>query len=74
VKKRQKCPLQDSNVAAIMLTTSRSVSGDHASLALFAKILLPWVFLPWHVGWEAALCAGKYPHVHFVPLNVGVNA
>jgi hypothetical protein len=26
---------------------------------------------PWHVGWDTALFAGKYPHVHLVPLNVG---
>ena len=61
VKDAQQCPLKDSNVAAILLTTPCRVSGDHPSLTLFAKILLPWVSPPWHVGWETALFAGKYP-------------
>jgi hypothetical protein len=47
------------------------VSGDHPSLTLFAKILLPWVSPPWHVGWETALLRRKISHVHLVPLNVG---
>jgi hypothetical protein len=61
VKDGQKCPFKDSNVAAIMLTTPRRVSGDHSSLTLFAKILLQLVSLTLHVGWDTALFAGKYP-------------
>ena len=61
VKDGQKCPFKDSNVAAIMLTTPCRVSGDHSSLTLFAKILLPLVSLTLHVGWDTALFAGKYP-------------
>jgi hypothetical protein len=61
VQDGQKCPFKDSNVAAIMLTTPCRVSGDHSSLILFAKILLPLVSLPLHMGWETALFAGKYP-------------
>ena len=26
------------------------------------------------MGWDTALFAGKYPHVHLVPLNVGCKA
>jgi hypothetical protein len=61
LKDGQKCPFKDSNVAAIMLTTPCRVSGDHSSLTLFAKILLPLVSLPLRVGWDTALFAGKYP-------------
>ena len=43
VKDAQQCPFKDSNVAAILLTTPCRVSGDHPSLTLFAKILLPWI-------------------------------
>src|SRR4029450_4381995 len=46
-------------------------SDDHPSLTLLAKILLPSASPPWHVSWEKALFAGKYPYVHLVPLNVG---
>jgi hypothetical protein len=53
--------LKDSNVAVIMLTTLCRVSGDHPSLTLFAKIFLPWVSPPWHVGWDTALFAEKCP-------------
>jgi hypothetical protein len=42
--------LKDSNVAVIMLTTLCRVSGDHPSLTLFAKIFLPLVAPPLHVG------------------------
>jgi hypothetical protein len=61
VKDGQKCPLKDSNVAVIMLTTLCRVSGDDPSLTLFAKIFLPLVSLTLHVGWHTALFAGKYP-------------
>jgi hypothetical protein len=60
VKEGQKCPLKDSNVAALMLTTPCRASGDHSSLRLFAKILLQLVSLTIHVGWDTALFAGKY--------------
>jgi hypothetical protein len=71
VKDGQKCPFKDSNVAAIRLTTPCRVSDDHPSLTLLAKILLPSASPPWHVSWEKALFAGKYPYVHLVPSNVG---
>src|SRR5262245_37696385 len=71
VKDGQKCPLKDSSVAAIMLATPCRVSGDHPALTLCAKIFLPLVSPPLPVGWDTALFAGKYPHVHLVPLNVG---
>src|SRR5712692_4007346 len=58
VRDGQKCPFKDSHVAAIMLTTPCRVSGDHPSLTLFAKILLPLVSPPLHVGWDTALFAG----------------
>jgi hypothetical protein len=61
VKDGQKCPFEDSKVAAIMFTTPCRVSGDHPSLTLFAKILLPLVSPPLHMGWDIALFAGKYP-------------
>jgi hypothetical protein len=74
VQDGQKCPLKDSNVTAIMLTAPCRVSGDHPSLTLFATILLHLVSPPLHAGWETALFAGKYPHVHLVPLNVGFTS
>jgi hypothetical protein len=61
VKDGQKCPLKDSNVVAIMLTTPCRISGDHPSLTLFVHILLPWVSLLLHIGWDTALFAGKCP-------------
>jgi hypothetical protein len=61
LKDGQTCPLKDSNVAVIMLTTPCRVSGDHPSLTLFANILLPLVSPPLHVGWDTALFAGKCP-------------
>jgi hypothetical protein len=61
VKDGQKCPFKDSNVAALMLTTPWRVSGNHSSLTLLAKILLPLVSLTLRVGWDTALFAGKYP-------------
>jgi hypothetical protein len=61
VKDGQKCPLKDSHVAAIILTTPCRISGDYPALTLFAHILLQLVSLPMHVGWETALFAGKYP-------------
>ena len=60
VKDGQKRPFKDSNVTAIMLTAPCSVSGDHPSLTLFAKILLQLVSPPLHVGWDTAFFAGKY--------------
>jgi hypothetical protein len=60
-KDGQKRPLKDSNVAAIMLTTPCSVSGDDPSRTLCATILLPLVSPPLPVGWNIALFAGKYP-------------
>ena len=59
VQDGQKCPLKDSNVTAIMLTAPCKVSGDHPLLTLFAKILLPLVSPPLHVGWDTALFTGK---------------
>ena len=47
---RTKIYLKDSNVTAIMLTTPCRVSGDHPSLTLIAKIFLPVVSPPLHVG------------------------
>jgi hypothetical protein len=61
VKDRQKCSLQDSNVAAIMLTTPWRVAGDHPSLTLVAKIFLSLVSPSLQVGQDTALLAGKYP-------------
>ena len=61
VKDGHKGPCKDSNVTALMLTTSCRVSGDHPSLTLFATILLPLVSPPWHMGWDTALFVGKYP-------------
>jgi hypothetical protein len=61
VKEGQKCPFKDSNVTAIMVTTPCRGSGDHSSLTLFAKILLPLVSLTLHVGWDTVLFTGKYP-------------
>ena len=46
VKDGQKCPFKDSNVAALMRTTPWRVFGNHSSLTLLAKILLPLVSLP----------------------------
>jgi hypothetical protein len=60
VKDGQKCPWKDSNVSTIMLTTPCRISGDHPSLTLVAQILLQLVSLSLHVGWDAALFAGKY--------------
>jgi hypothetical protein len=67
VQDGQKCPLKDSNVVAIMLTTPCRVSGDHPSLTLFAKILLPLVSLTLYVGWNTVLFAGKYPMFTYSP-------
>ena len=67
VQDGQKCPLKDSNVVAIMLTTPCRVSGDHPSLTLFAKILLPLVSLTLYVGWNTGLFAGKYPMFTYSP-------
>ena len=61
VQDGQKCSLKDSNVVVIMLLTLCRVSGDHPVLTLFAKIFLPLVSPPLHVGWETARFAGKYP-------------
>jgi hypothetical protein len=61
VKDGQKCPFKDSNVTVIMLAAPYRVSGDHPSLTLFAKILLPLVSPPLQVGWNTALFAGKCP-------------
>jgi len=61
VKDGHKGPCKDSNVTALMLTTSCRVSGAHPSLTLFATILLPLVSPPWHMGWDTALFVGKYP-------------
>ena len=61
VKDGQKCPFKDSNVAALMRTTPWRVFGNHSSLTLLAKILLPLIFLPLRVGWDTALFTGKYP-------------
>jgi hypothetical protein len=60
VQNGQKCPFQYSNVAVIKLTTPCSVSGHHPSRTLFADLRLPWVSPPLLMGWETALCAGKY--------------
>jgi hypothetical protein len=69
----QECPFENRHVAAIRLTMPGRVAGDHPLLTLFAEILLQVVFPPVNVGWDTALSAGKIPHVHFVPLNVGDN-
>jgi hypothetical protein len=61
VQDGQKCPFQYSNVLVIRLTTPCSVSDDHPSLTLFANLLLQLVSPPLPMGWETALCAGKYP-------------
>src|SRR5215510_485382 len=61
VQNGQKCPFQYSNVAVIRLTTPCSVAGHHLSRTLFADLRLPWVSPPLLLGWETALCAGKYP-------------
>ena len=71
VKDGQKCPFKDSNVTAIMLTTPGRVSGDHPSLTLFAKLLLPLVSLPLACGLGYSAFRRKIPHVHLGPLNVG---
>jgi len=57
----QKCSVKDNNVAAIMLITPCCISGDHPSLTLFSKILLPVVSPPSYVGWHTAFFAGKHP-------------
>jgi hypothetical protein len=57
----QECLCEGRNVAAIMLTTSCNVSGDHPLLTLLTKLLFQWVSLPLHVGWETALLTGKCP-------------
>src|SRR5215470_11549174 len=70
VQDTQKCPLENRNVAALMLTMPGRVAGDHPFLPRFAAILLQVVSPPVKVGWDTALSAGKIPHVHLVPLNV----
>src|SRR5215470_4724606 len=70
VQDTQKCPLENRNVAALMLTMPGRVAGDHPLLPRFAAILLQVVSPPVKVGWDTALSAGKIPHVHLVPLNV----
>ena len=54
-----------------MLTRPGRVAGGHPFLTLFADILFQVVSPPVNVGWDTALSAGKIPHVHLVPLNVG---
>src|SRR5215470_6252693 len=73
VQDTQKCPLENRNVAALMLTMPGRVAGDHPFLPRFAAILLQVVSPPVKVGWDTALSAGKIPHVHLVPLNVSGN-
>src|SRR5215470_16536726 len=74
VQDTQKCPLENRNVAALMLTMPGRVAGDHPFLPRFAAILLQVVSPPVKVGWDTALSAGKIPHVHLVPLNVSNGA
>src|SRR5215470_9893105 len=73
VQDTQKCPLENRNVAALMLTMPGRVAGDHPFLPRFAAILLQVVSPPVKVGWDTALSAGKIPHVHLVPLNVSYS-
>src|SRR5262249_11461693 len=71
VQDGQECPLENRNVAAIMLTMPGSVAGDHPFLTLFAATLLQVVSPPVKLCGDTALAGEKIPHVHLYPVTVG---